>query len=282
MKFIQAIVPVLILLLMPALNAQAAEMYMWIDGIPGSSTEESHTNWIECAAFSQMLYEPSSNGIECINVRVEKTMDRTSPYLRERLCNQTVISNIVFEFVRSVAGKPHYYKLVFSNAVIRYIENRNDFYCGSTQEFVRFSYEIVQWTYTAEGSSPEPTTYADVDMQRSGMAQGDQDADGIPEICDSDDDNDGFTDRQEFITGTNPLDPDGFLRVTWLHRQEDDSRLVWTSAENRMYHIYQSGSIDGPYVEHPLSPVPSMGEGETYLDLPYEPDLTFFHIRVIE
>lgn len=57
----------------------------------------------------------------------------------------------------------------------------------------------------------ERDTVRDYLFTRYGIAppsEIDTDGDGLPDVCDPDDDNDGLTDAEELILGTDPLDPD--------------------------------------------------------------------------
>jgi hypothetical protein len=57
----------------------------------------------------------------------------------------------------------------------------------------------------------------------------------------SDLDGDGFTDRQEYLAGTNPVDPGDYLRVTSFSVNSSPANPVveWTSRPTRFYHLLQ-------------------------------------------
>jgi hypothetical protein len=53
-----------------------------------------------------------------------------------------------------------------------------------------------------------------------------------------DNDGDGMSDLDEFLTGTNPADGSRFLRATLLHNLGSGTRwVIWTSAPGRLYQV---------------------------------------------
>ncbi len=69
----------------------------------------------------------------------------------------------------------------------------------------------------------------------------------------SDTDHDGSTDWQEYIAGTNPLDPGDNLRITSFTRAGTYNTLLWTSQPNRFYRVERRLALDGAPWETYLS-----------------------------
>jgi hypothetical protein len=65
----------------------------------------------------------------------------------------------------------------------------------------------------------------------------------------SDYDHDGMTDHQEYLAGTNPLDPQDNLRITsFRHGSVGDPNyisLFWTSQPSRLYRVEHRAAFDG-------------------------------------
>jgi hypothetical protein len=95
-------------------------------------------------------------------------------------------------------------------------------------------------------------------VQTSTIARGtDSDGDGIADawelfytntltafIATSDADHDGFTDLQEYLAGTNPLDSNDNLRITTFTREGTYNTLWWTSQPTRFYRLERRADVD--------------------------------------
>jgi hypothetical protein len=106
----------------------------------------------------------------------------------------------------------------------------------------------------------------------------DSDGDGIPDAWElihagnltlfdgfSDSDQDGSTDLQEYLAGTDPLDPEDRFIITAFSLSSDRQRvtLTFSSRANREYLVATSQEI-GPQPDwFPLSSLPELGNGET-------------------
>ncbi|MGB9601162.1 MAG: right-handed parallel beta-helix repeat-containing protein [Verrucomicrobiia bacterium] len=60
----------------------------------------------------------------------------------------------------------------------------------------------------------------------------------LPDIAETDPDNDNFTNLQEYIADTNPTDPLSFLKITAIETTPD-VKIHFTSSSNRIYTLYQ-------------------------------------------
>lgn len=68
-----------------------------------------------------------------------------------------------------------------------------------------------------------------------------------------DPDGDGFTNRQEYLAGTEPLDRASALRMT-AARQAGRLRIVWTAVPGRSYLLEYANSVEGTF-----TPLPGVG-----------------------
>lgn len=58
-------------------------------------------------------------------------------------------------------------------------------------------------------------------------------------------DQDGVPDRQEYVSGTNPLDDESYLRITAVTGLGGTNDLTWTCVPTRTYLIETNGSLTG-------------------------------------
>ncbi|MCS7338385.1 MAG: thrombospondin type 3 repeat-containing protein, partial [Verrucomicrobiae bacterium] len=56
----------------------------------------------------------------------------------------------------------------------------------------------------------------------------------------SDTDRDRMTDKQEYLAGTNPLDPNDALRITYYSRTGTNNTMQWTSVPTRFYRVQRA------------------------------------------
>ena len=87
----------------------------------------------------------------------------------------------------------------------------------------------------------------------------------IPDLS-TDTDGDGVTDGQEKIDGTDPNDPDSYLRIIDIAPVEGGFLVTWTSVRGKFYRLeYQDGVQDPWNVLDPAIPA-SSGATTSYFD----------------
>ena len=93
-----------------------------------------------------------------------------------------------------------------------------------------------------------------------------------------DPDGDGATNYQEFVAGTDPKQAGSLFRFTRAVLANGNVRVTWSSVANKIYDLYGSTNVLGPYVFSQT--VPSAGDGETSLNLTAAQARQFYRVRV--
>ncbi len=257
-------------------------IYMYIEGVPGESTDPAHTNWIECARISHFVEAPARprGKLNHYPVIVFKETDEASVPLNQHICEGTVIPRVVIDLERTSGLNRHFYHIVYSNVTFSLSWYAADEELADEQ--LGFEYEKMFWTYTATDGSPGPTLYADRDHHRAGYVTNDIDADAAPDLFDPDDDNDGQSDWSEAVAGSDPADPDSRFQITFFQQSPTNGLLEFTSVSNRTYRIYGAAEPGGAYSFHKQIDTP--GEGLTRIPVSITPGRRFFkvHARDVE
>ncbi|MGA0846775.1 MAG: hypothetical protein ACO3RV_09555, partial [Luteolibacter sp.] len=121
--------------------------------------------------------------------------------------------------------------------------------------------ENAEQTFVATGSAPQGLGIDRVEV----VSLTDHDFDGIPDIADLDDDNDGQSDIDELAFGTNPLDREDIFKpqITWTGSV---GTIAFPTASGSIYQLESSTDLlswqvvttthgNGQAVEIPLPPV---------------------------
>jgi len=78
----------------------------------------------------------------------------------------------------------------------------------------------------------------------------------------ADDDADGISNLQEYLAGTDPLNPNSVFRITSINHQTNDVAVTWTTVGGRKYELEAVGGLGNSF--NPVSPVISIpGDGES-------------------
>ncbi len=287
------------------------DMFLYLAGIPGESSDSNHTGWIDCKSSGFSLVRVGNMPITFhFGVQISKNTDQSTPLLNEYANNEKIIPYGELDFNQSDGQKLLFYQLSLSNIVV------NSGYQGvsnnatNINEVFLLSYDIIRWTYTEYDAGGHPVgakkdTYWDLSLQNGGLSTNDLDSDGIPDIDDTDDDgdnvpdiyevnncmdmhindadndndNDGMSNIEEYLAGTGACDSNDFLKVTYFTTSNGLANLTWSSKAEKNYRIYQSISPAGTY--SPVSGLIYSGsDGEISTNFPASSLKKFFRVQV--
>ena len=92
-------------------------------------------------------------------------------------------------------------------------------------------------------------------------------ADCTPVVPDVDSDGDGYTDAQEELAGTDPNDPNDFIRISSIQPTEDGGEIAWKSEEGILYDVeYSLDLTPGSWVVITDEPIVGTGGTLTFED----------------
>lgn len=218
----------------------AAEMYLYLDGIQGESTDPEHTNWIECTTMAIGIgsHGYTFNGFTLTSLQIEKDFDLSSPRLSYLASSREKLQQLVLDFKSTGETEPYTFRLVCTNAMVDSCTVASGSGFSSVPELINFniSQGKVYWLQVEPGGS-EVETYIDEPVNRAGYIYDNVDGDGYFDVDDPDDDNDGASDWEEFIAGTDPTDPDSRFVMTRIMRGLGSNVVEWVSVKDKVYRI---------------------------------------------
>ena len=90
-------------------------------------------------------------------------------------------------------------------------------------------------------------------------------------------DGDSFSNLQEYVAGSSPVDPDSFLKLARITQDQSGTRLAWPSASGRRYQVLVRASLGPGSSWIPLGePIIASGPLTDFLD-PAPPGQTQFY-----
>jgi len=139
----------------------AFDCFLKINGVPGESTDDKHSDWIELLSFSHGVSQPGSGSVSSGGARsaercdhedfsVVKAMDKASPKLALFCCNGTHIDQIKMELCRATGDKQKYMEYVLSDVIVASARPGGSAQGGEALplEEVSFNYGKIEWKYT--------------------------------------------------------------------------------------------------------------------------------------
>lgn len=199
------------------------------------------------------------------------------------------------EFIRNSPPFIQFYKITLTKVQVAAVYDSAASGNSALEEFVSLFYERIEWSYTqveppgsglptftatwnrATASGTYSTNLFDTDFD--GMPNSYESSNGLnPNAKDANDDldQDGLTNYQEFLAGTQPNNSNSVLRVTRVNLANGQVRVTWNSVAGKNYTVHAASQVNGTYT--PVRNVPSAGTGETFTDFSASPSVQFYRI----
>jgi len=96
-------------------TAQVASTFMLIPGIPGSSVDDRHKDWIDVVSLVQTFAAAAKKGNSC-DVIVTRPLDIAGPKLWLAAVTHQVFSEIRIEAVKAGGERQRFYEIRLTNA----------------------------------------------------------------------------------------------------------------------------------------------------------------------
>lgn len=128
--------------------AQQYRTYMFVPGIPGSSFDAAHKDWIEVLSMSQGVSSTTKRSVACSDVSIMKVLDQAGPALWAAAAVRQLFPEIRIEVVKSGEFSGVVYDISLSNARVTSTQTS-----GSSElptESVSFSYDSITLTFNAQ------------------------------------------------------------------------------------------------------------------------------------
>jgi type VI secretion system secreted protein Hcp len=139
----------------------AFDAFLKISTIPGESTDEKHSAWIEVLSYSWGVSQPSSGAVSSGGARtaeradfqdfsVVKTLDKASPKLSLSCVKGEHIPEVKLELCRATGDKQKYMEYKMSDVTVSSVRPGGSSQGGEPLpiEEVSFAYGKIEWTYT--------------------------------------------------------------------------------------------------------------------------------------
>jgi len=159
----------------------ASDMFMMIDGVPGESTDDAHTDWIELLSFSHGLSQPISSAsatggrtggrADFEDFSVVKTIDKATPDLNLFCANGKHIASIEVEFCLATEDKHTFMKYTLEDCIVKSVMITGSPDDERPTEEVTLCYGQIKWEYTpidqtgAAGSATDRTWSLEANKQ---------------------------------------------------------------------------------------------------------------------
>ncbi len=144
----------------------ATDMYLWIDGIDGESTDDAHRDWIEIVSFDSKvsIVEGATTSREGAytgsrpqfsEITVGKVIDKATPLLHKHCCSGRHIPSVVIELCRATGEKVTYMKYTLTDVIVSSV-GPVTVAPTSQLEQVSFRFARIQWEYTPTDATGRP------------------------------------------------------------------------------------------------------------------------------
>lgn len=141
--------------LVSAASSASAAIFMFIPGVPGSSVDANHPNWIDLSSFQVGV----ANRV-CSGVTVSKQIDSSTPVLSTSALFGSVYPSMTLDFTSGSAGRS-YLTYVLNNVTVTGLSQSTggDLISESVSLFPA-SITVTYKTQQADGSAGTPVIYS--------------------------------------------------------------------------------------------------------------------------
>lgn len=149
----------------PSAVNMATDMYLWIDGVDGESTDDRHGDWIEIVSFDSKVSAAASGTTsgggsltrpEFSEITVGKVIDKATPLLHKHCCSGRHIPQVVIEFCRAMGEKQVYMKYTLTDVIVSAV---GPVTVDPTRQLeqVSFRFGRIEWEYTPTDTTGRPS-----------------------------------------------------------------------------------------------------------------------------
>jgi type VI secretion system secreted protein Hcp len=139
----------------------AYDMFLQIQGVPGDSTDEHHSKWIEVEAFHHGMSQAAGGGLSAqgaitgsradhADFTITKRLDGATPLLAQSVCTGKHIPEIKLEICRALGEKTTYMVYTLRDSIVSAVTPEGSKTSADPLPFehVSFRYGSIQWEYT--------------------------------------------------------------------------------------------------------------------------------------
>ena len=137
------------------------DAFLQIEGVPGESTDENHSDWIEILSYSHGVSQPGSGSVssggarraarsEHLDFSIVKALDKATPKLNLYCCDGTHVPEVKIELCQATGTKQKYMEYKMSDVLVSSVRPGGSSQGGDNLplEEITFNYGKVEWTYT--------------------------------------------------------------------------------------------------------------------------------------
>jgi type VI secretion system secreted protein Hcp len=144
---ISALVAGLLAIDASAAYAQQYQTFMFVPGIPGSSVDETHRDWIEVLSMSQGV-SSTKKSVACSDVSIMKVLDQAGPALWAAAAVRQLFPEVRIEVVRGGESPGVVYAIRLTSVKVTSTQTS-----GSSElpmESVSFSYDSITLQFNSQ------------------------------------------------------------------------------------------------------------------------------------
>jgi type VI secretion system secreted protein Hcp len=142
----------------------AFDTFIWIDGIPGESSDSMYKNWIEASVFNLAATQnvsrtASSAGgatagrVHLSDFSIVKLVDSATPKILQACCAGEHLQKVVLSLHRAGGEKQKLMEVTFEEVIISGVESGNLFEAKPSpfpEEVIRFDYARINVVYSQQ------------------------------------------------------------------------------------------------------------------------------------